>query len=297
MDELFREEEVNRVLRERAGLSEKIADSVADTSNAILDTVKELKQQVVQKSAIRSLTRDINKIARDNYTLGVSDLGTQKTLLKLQRDQAALNTKTLVNAKLQGQIRDAIPTLQGKEKQAAIDLLDSMEAQSGEMVTLKKELEEIENLSRKIQNNIIGSKLKDLAAFFKSIPGLGSFSKPFQEASDNITKAAVAAEKENLEINNVRKNQKLLNNDYLEYLDSRYKDLKISDIVGLNQEESAKQGKKVFKLTQETAFSRLEEKGIIDEIISRNDTNNVVLDESLKVLNQFSKNSCRRYFN
>ena len=289
MDELFREEEVNRVLRERAGISEEIRDSVSDTSNAILDTVKELKTQIIQKSEIRSLTREINKIARDNYALGISDLGTQRTLLKLQRDQAAINAKVVQNNKLQDQIRQRIPYLQGEEKKAAVDLLDSMVAQTGEMATLKKELEEVETLSRKIQDNFVSTRLKGVAALLKSIPGLGSFAKPFQEASDNITKAAVAAERENIELKNIGQNQKLLNNDYLEYLDSKYKDLKISEILGLNEEESEKQGKKIFKINKEAAFEKLREVGILDKIIKRNKTNNVIQNESLKVVQKIAR--------
>mgnify|MGYP000959221822 FL=1 len=83
MDELYREEEINNILRERAGISENLRSTTIDTSTAILETVKELRNQVVLKSEVRSLTREINKIAKDNYSLGISDLGTQKTLLAL----------------------------------------------------------------------------------------------------------------------------------------------------------------------------------------------------------------------
>jgi len=287
MDELYREEEINNILRERAGISENLRSTTIDTSTAILETVKELRNQVVLKSEVRSLTREINKIAKDNYSLGISDLGTQKTLLALQKDQAKLNKKINENKKLQETLSQRINTLQGKEKEAAVDLLLSLEAQTGEILELQKGLRDVEVLSRKIQNNIIGTKLRGISDFLKSIPGLSSFSKPFQEASDNITKAAIEAEKENVALQNIYNNQETLNNDYLEYLDSKYKELGISDALGINQEESEKQGRKIFKLTKDAAFARLKEKKILDKIIEGNKTNVVIQNESLKVLNKF----------
>ena len=81
-EELGRERELNDLLSRRAGINQEIVNDLQDQTNALNDQIRLLQFEKSETSQIRSLTREVNKIASDNYNITVGELGLQKTISK-----------------------------------------------------------------------------------------------------------------------------------------------------------------------------------------------------------------------
>jgi hypothetical protein len=64
-EELDRARELNELESQRRGISEENLDSLRSASNVIQDQLRFLKFEKSERSEIRSITRDLNKIAND----------------------------------------------------------------------------------------------------------------------------------------------------------------------------------------------------------------------------------------
>ena len=82
-DQLERQRELNRLERERAGISDAMAGDIRQTSNVIKEQTRFLGLQKTEKEEIRKLNREINQLARDNFDISLSELANQKTLTKI----------------------------------------------------------------------------------------------------------------------------------------------------------------------------------------------------------------------
>jgi hypoxanthine-guanine phosphoribosyltransferase len=80
-EELDREQELLRLTQQRAGIQEDILEDVRDIGNTISTQLQNLKFERAERTEIRSLTREINKTATENYNISLKELGSQKQLL------------------------------------------------------------------------------------------------------------------------------------------------------------------------------------------------------------------------
>jgi RNA polymerase-binding transcription factor DksA len=77
-EDLRRERELEQIMQRRAGINTKIVDDLQDMSNVLNNRVQLLQFQKAEKTQIRSLTREVNKIASENYNITAGELGLTK---------------------------------------------------------------------------------------------------------------------------------------------------------------------------------------------------------------------------
>jgi len=177
------EQEIINLLKDRRGISRDNLSDQQDISNVIRSQTAELKFQNEEKRLLRSLTKDINKIATDSYAIGKDEIGTTKTNLSLTAQQERLD-KSLVVLEQQ---RVKFAGQSGKLNQ---DIAVSIKDQQQEAVKLKASLGKIAKDSKTVGNSLGKQSFSGLADVTKAIPGLRKFSGPFEEAAEAARKQA-----------------------------------------------------------------------------------------------------------
>ena len=184
-EELDRARELNELESQRRGISEENLDSLRSASNVIQDQLKFLKFEKSERSEIRSITRDLNKIANDSYNLTLKDLGTQKTNNKLSKDRESVTKR--INGLLN--LRRSLSERGVKINQ---DLAISIRDQVEEAVALRNELKKVEEESSNIANNFGVKGFAVAEDIVGAIPGLRQFKGTFSSAADSAREVAAA---------------------------------------------------------------------------------------------------------
>lgn len=230
-EELFREQELNRLARERAGINREIVDRLTETNNVILSQIQNLQFEIQQRKDIAASIREIGRISRRNVGLTIQDLANRKSVKKITEDIERLeNQRTFLTQQQLGFL--------DQEGEIYQRIAQELTGQILETKGLQDELQTILEISEEISNNFAIQRFRGFADFIKSIPGLRTFSIPFVEAADAITQAGIEAEKQKREILELAKVNKGLNVE-------RLKELGIYDLLG------KKHGVKAFELLQE----------------------------------------------
>lgn len=184
-EELDRAREIRDIESDRVGISSELLQNLRDSSNAVSDQVSQLQFEKQEKGDIRSITRDLNKIAKDNFTLGLKELGTGKNIAKIQKDQAKLQSSILAASQLRDQFSESTV-------ESEFELAIALEAQIKEAKKLSAELAVIEEESSNIAKNF-GVKPFDVSEdIVASIPGLRQFSGSFKAAANSARSVAAA---------------------------------------------------------------------------------------------------------
>lgn len=176
-------EKGNNLLSDRLKINEEIVDSLRDYTNILQDQLKSVKFQSQEKKEIISTTREINKIAQQNYTILEKELGTEKLLNKISQDKEKLAKKLIVLGNLSKKIK-----IGDKELQSEINR--SIKSQIKTTENLLGQLEDIEQTTKSISDNIGVKTFSALQNVIKSIPGLKKFSEPFDKAAEASRKTA-----------------------------------------------------------------------------------------------------------
>ena len=184
-EELDRARELNELESQRRGISEENLDSLRSASNVIQDQLKFLKFEKSERTEIRSITRDLNKIANDSYNLTLKDLGTQKTNNKLSKDRESVTKR--INGLLN--LRRSLSERGVKINQ---DLAISIRDQVEEAVALRNELKKVEEESSNIANNFGVKGFAVAEDIVGAIPGLRQFKGTFSSAADSAREVAAA---------------------------------------------------------------------------------------------------------
>ena len=182
-EELDREQELLRLIQQRAGIQDEILDDIRDISNVLLDQIKTIGFEKQERTEIRSLVREINKTATENYNVTIKELGSQKQLAKLEKDKVSLNETLLALTQLQNKFS----TLGGKNNQA---LSESLKEQVIFTQNLINNLDQVRDQSLIISNTLAIKNFEGLSNIVKDIPILRQFSAPF-EAAANASRIAV----------------------------------------------------------------------------------------------------------
>ena len=192
------EQDLIKLLNERQGIGEGILDDARDLSNVLKDQTKFVQFQIAEKSKLRSIGREIVKIAEESYSIDKKDLGTQKSIADLAKQRQTLEKSLYTLSSLKNKIYT-------DDKELNEDINRSIGDQIKNVQKLLKETGEVEKTSKAIADNFGVKTFGALSDITKSIPGLKRFSEPFD-------KAAEAARKQS-QINNSNLKNNLSNKD------------------------------------------------------------------------------------
>ena len=179
------QEELNKLVETLNGVTQQTLELQRSISNALQDSVKSLEFERTEKAQIRSITKEISKIATENLSIITDEVGTAKNLANIQKQQNTLAQKrnTLVSIQkqlLKDNAKENEPLLSGLQ-----DQLDAIDKINEGLRKKKKENEEL-------RTGTAGSFTK-LSEVIGDIPGLRQFQGPFEEGA----KAARMAKMEN----------------------------------------------------------------------------------------------------
>ena len=184
-EELDRERELLDLQTQRAGIDQDILETQQNISNDLNNQIRLLGYEKAEKSEIRSLTRQVNKIASESYALSLNELGTSKNLVKVSKDRQTLDTSL---NRLLAQ-RNIFANKSGELNERITESLDD---QIRQILEIDEALNEVEKTSSKINENFGAKAFAGIEDISKSIPGLRQFSKPFSEAANEARKIAAS---------------------------------------------------------------------------------------------------------
>lgn len=184
-EEINNQEELNQLLSERRGIDQESLNDVRDYANVLQDQLKQLSFQVTEKKKIGSISRNISKIAQQNYSILENELGTEKLISKIQSDKQQLiknisdlqsfqNTQLGDNAELNANIQDSIT-----------GSIQSTKA-------LIKEMDFVKKVTAGISNDLGVKTFGAISDIAKAIPGFNKFASPFRKAEEAARKQVVS---------------------------------------------------------------------------------------------------------
>jgi len=185
-EDLRIQEEINRLERERAGISQDNLERQQNISNFLQQQLTLLRFEKAEKAEIRSLTRQLNKVAAESAAITLDELGSTKSLAKIQKDRQKVDQALvrLVNQRNK---------FANKEGEANRIIKESLDDQIDQLLEINAELQQAEENSRKIADNLGVKTFTAVEDLTKSIPGLRKFSEPFSNAANAARKAAIAS--------------------------------------------------------------------------------------------------------
>ena len=176
-EELDRLKEIRDLERDLAGIRSDTLNDVRDMSNFLSDSASSLTLEKAERNQIRSIARQINKVAQESYTISLSELGTSKNLAKIQKDRSSLENKILSLNQLKNKlIKD------GGEDQ--IEVSNNIDKQVESTQKLIAELGLVEEESSQIKNNLGVKGFAITEDIVGAIPGLRQFKGTFTDAAD-----------------------------------------------------------------------------------------------------------------
>jgi hypothetical protein len=178
------EQDLIDLLNRRRGIEEASLDDARDLANFLQAQTKELKFQLAEKNSIRSVSRDIVKIATQAFNIQDKELGTTKGLKDLAKQRLALEQNILTLTTLKNKVYEGDARMQFEINQAIKEQIKSA-------TKLSQEIEKIEKISNSVANNFGVKTFGALSDISKAIPGLKRFSEPFEKASEAARKQAL----------------------------------------------------------------------------------------------------------
>ena len=186
--DLFSEQEKNRLLKERVGISSRLVDTIRGESNALEEQLKTLKFEVEERRSLRDLSRQLNRIAQEGAAISASDLGTKKSSQAIQKRINEL-------AKVQKKLSLEIFSQTAKGAKINDDIAQTLIQQKVASSFVKEEFKQILAFSEGIGNNFTVSITRGIGDFLSYFPFLKSFAAPLEQAASSIEQAAIASEK------------------------------------------------------------------------------------------------------
>ena len=124
-------EKGNQLLSDRIGINEEVIDGLRDYTNVLQENLKLIQFQSQEKREITSVTREINKIAQQNYTTLEKELGTEKLLKKIGQDKEKLSKRIL-------QLNQISTKIQSEDKELQQQINNDIRSTVGETENLIK---------------------------------------------------------------------------------------------------------------------------------------------------------------
>ena len=99
-DDIRRAKELLELEKELAGIRAETLEDQRSIANALQDSVAALKFERTERNEIRSISKQISRIASEAYAISVDDLGAQKNIANIQKQQATLQQKLNILANI-----------------------------------------------------------------------------------------------------------------------------------------------------------------------------------------------------
>ena len=171
------EQELLQILQRRVGVEKDVVNEQQDIRNILIDQTNQMKFQSEEKRLIRQISGQISRISEQTYSINKKELGLTKTTASITKMQLDLDKGIQLLATQKNK-------LLAEGGQLNVDIANSIQQQVDESIKLKKELSKVAISSEKISNNFGTKAFSGLADVTKSIPGLRSFSTPFENAAE-----------------------------------------------------------------------------------------------------------------
>lgn len=171
------EQELLQILQRRVGVEKDVVNEQQDIRNILIDQTNQMKFQSEEKRLIRQISGQISRISEQTYSINKKELGLTKTTASITKMQLDLDKGIQLLATQKNK-------LLAEGGQLNVDIANSIQQQVDESIKLKKELSKVATTSEKISNNFGTKAFSGLADITKSIPGLRSFSAPFENAAE-----------------------------------------------------------------------------------------------------------------
>jgi hypothetical protein len=178
------EQDLIELLNRRRGIEEASLDDARDLANFLQSQTRELKSQLTEKNSIRSVSRDIVKIATQTFSIQDKELGTLKGIKDLSKQRQLLEQSILTLSSLKNKIYEG-------DAQTQYDINQGIKEQIKSATKLNQELKALEKSSEAIAKNFGVKTFGALNDITKAIPGLQRFSEPFEKASEAARKQAL----------------------------------------------------------------------------------------------------------
>lgn len=178
------EQDLIDLLNRRRGIEEASLDDARDLANFLQAQTREIKFQIAEKTSLRSVSRDIVRIATQAFNIQDKELGTLKGLKDLSKQRLALEQNILTLTTLKNKVYEGDARMQFEINQAIKEQIKSA-------TKLYQEIEKIEKISQSVANNFGVKTFGALTDISKTIPGLKRFSEPFEKASEAARKQAL----------------------------------------------------------------------------------------------------------
>jgi hypothetical protein len=183
-ERLSLEQELLDLLKKRQGIEKDTLEDSRDFANVLQSQVREIKEQVIQRNKLNSISRSIVKQSEELYSIHEDELGTSKSLNDLAKKRQDLE-------KIQIQLSSFLGTIKTGNAKTDVDINKSIKDQILNTQKLLKETKEVENTSNKIANSFGVKTFGAISDITKKIPGLNRFSKPFEDAAEAARKQAL----------------------------------------------------------------------------------------------------------
>ncbi len=175
-DEIRRAKELLELEKELAGIRAETLEDQRSIANALQDSVAALQFEKTERNEIRSISKQISRIASEAYAISVDDLGAQKNIANIQKQQSTLQQKLNILANIRSD-------LESKSSQENEALLQNLKAQEDSIKAIKEGLNATLEESTQINENFAVKGFAVTEDIVGAIPGLRQFKSTFAEAS------------------------------------------------------------------------------------------------------------------
>lgn len=188
-EDIQRQEELNRLVQELAGITQETLENQRSISNALQDSLGALQFERAERAEIRSITKEVNKIASDSRTILKDELGSQKNIAEIQKSQETLKKRQIALENIFSSLTD--------EQLRAVEALGlGLKDQIDSINRINNELEETKTKSQDIAD-VFGVKvftnIEGVAGKLESLTGL-KLKQPFSDAADAARSVENAAD-------------------------------------------------------------------------------------------------------
>ena len=152
-NEISLEEQILSLLADRRGIDSDIISDQQNLNNVLIDQVKNMNFEVVQRKQIRDLSASVTKIANEAYSIGKDQLGLTETNVNIAKQQEALTKNIFLLEQQRKQLIAAINDGTATDAELNSDIAQSIADQVKEAKNLKNQLDKVAKNSEEISEN------------------------------------------------------------------------------------------------------------------------------------------------
>lgn len=187
-EELNNQQKLNDLLRERRGIEFETLQDVRDFTNILQDQARLLEFQSAERRNINSISRKLQKIAQENFSILERELGTSKLSKSLKEAQLDLQREIAILGSKQNSILS-------DDAELNANILGTIEDTLRATFKLYGELSRIEKESEAIANSWSVKVLGGIKETVKTIPGFTKLAEPFREAEEAARQQVILNQK------------------------------------------------------------------------------------------------------